>query len=189
VKLYKECLKRGPIYHARCVFFKNNIVHYKELRDRLIDDGIHAVDTIRWLCGGEVVNLSSVTQRIDVPDNNYVAAMVEFDTGAVGMMVTCWASGRRIFKAEMHAPGIWVEVEHEGKGVVYADGDTEGVVHDSKEVAGGEEFWRYAGFLAKHREFLDAVRKRKPPASHFGDAVKTMELAEMMVAQSLLDGR
>jgi predicted dehydrogenase len=188
-KLYNECVKRGPIYHARCVFFKCNIVHYRETRDRLIDDGIHAVDTIRWLCGGEPANVCAVTQRIRVPDNNFVAAMIEFSTGAVGMMVTCWASGRRIFKAEAHAPGVWIDFEHEGKGVLYADGDVKGVVYDSKEVAGGDEFWRYAGFLAKHREFADAVRSKKLPASHFGDAVKTMELAEVMIARSLLEGR
>ena len=189
VKLREQCLERGAIYHALCMFVKCNIAHYTELRDRLIDDGIHAVDTIRWLCGGEAANVCSVTQRINVPDNNYVGAMIEFDNGCVGVLLTCWASGRRIFKCEMHAPGIWVDAEHEGRGVVYADGDVEGVAYDSKEVAGGDEFWRYAGFLAKNREFLDCVRNGSQPGSNFSDAVKTMELAETILAQSLLEGR
>lgn len=189
VKLREECLKRGPIFHALCMFIKCNIVPYVELRDRLIDDGIHAVDTVRWMCGGEVAAVHSITQRIRVADNNYIGALVEFSTGAVGALLTCWASGRRIFKVEMHAPGIWVDAEHEGKGIVYADGDVKGVVHDTKEVAGGGEFWRYAGFLAKHREFIDCVKSKSPPGSSFSDAVKTMELAETILAQGLLEGR
>ncbi len=189
VKLREECLKRGPIFHARCVFFKCNIVPYLDLRDRLIDDGIHAVDTIRWMCGGEVVKVHSVMQGVGVPDNNAVSALIEFSTGAVGIMVTTWASGRRIFKVEMHSPGIWVDAEHEGKGILYANGDTKGVVHDTKEVAGSSEIWRYAGFLAKHREFIDGIRTRTPPGSNFSDAVKTMELAETIVAMDTLRGR
>jgi len=189
VQLRDECLKRGPIFHARCMFVKCDIQHYTPLRDRLIDDGIHAVDTIRWLCGGEVVAVHGVTQRIQVPDNNYASALIEFDNGCVGVLLTTWATGRRIFKVEMHAPGIWVDAEHEGKGIVYADGDVEGVVHDTKDIAGGDEFWRFTGFLAKHREFLDAVRGGTAPSSNFSDAVKTMELAEMILAQSLLEGR
>ena len=189
VKLRDACLARGPIYHALCMFVKCNIVPYTELRDRLIDDGIHAVDTIRWLCGGEFTAVHGVTQRIGVPDNNYVGALIEFSTGCVGVLLTCWASGRRIFKVEMHSPGIWADVEHEGQGVVYADGDTKGVVYDTKDVAGGGEFWRFTGFLAKHREFLDAVRGGPAPTSNFADAVKTMELAEVLLAQSLLEGR
>ena len=189
VKLRDACLEHGPIYHALCMFVKCDIQHYTALRDRLIDDGIHAVDTLRWMCGGDVVNVHGITQRIGVPDNNYVSALVEFSTGAVGVLLTTWASGRRIFKVEMHSPGIWTDVELEGKGVIYADGDTKGVVHDTKEVAGGDEFWRFAGFLAKNREFLDAVRGRGEPSSTFADAAKTMELAETILAQSLLEGR
>ncbi|KPJ55644.1 MAG: hypothetical protein AMS16_03900 [Planctomycetes bacterium DG_58] len=189
VKLREECLKRGPIFHALCMFVKCDIQHYTPLRDRLIDDGIHAVDTLRWLCGGEVENVCAITQRIEVPDNNYAAAMIEFDNGAVGVLLTTWASGRRIFKVEMHSPGIWAEVELEGKGIVYADGDTKGVVYDTKEVSGSDEFRVLAGFEAKHREFLDCVREKRQPSSNFADAAKTMELAEMILAQSLLEGR
>jgi predicted dehydrogenase len=115
--------------------------------------------------------------------------MIEFDNGAVGILLNSWSSGRRIFKVEMHSPGVWVDAEHEGKGVLYANGDTKGVVHDAKEVAGGSEIWRYAGFLAKHREFIDGVKTKTPPGSNFSDAVKTMELAEKIVAMGILAGR
>jgi predicted dehydrogenase len=189
VKLHQECLKRGPIVHACCSFYKRNIAPYLDARDHMMDDGVHAIDTLRWLCGGEVANVQSLIKRVQVPDVNWIGAMIEFDNGAVGVMLNSWSSGRRIFKVEMHAPGICVEAEHEGKGVLYADGDTKGVVYDTKEVAGSDKLWAYGGFLSKHREFIDCVKSKTQPGSNFSDAVKTMEVAEIILAQGLLEGR
>jgi len=188
VKLREQCLERGPIVHAVCRFYKFAITPYLEARDHMMDDGVHAIDTLRWMCGGEVTRVQSVTRRVMVPDINFIAALLEFDTGATGLMVNSWTSGRRIFDVEMHAPGIWVQAEHEGKGVVYTDGDTEGVVYDTREVAGSDELYVYGGFRAKNREFIDALKTGTLPSSHFGDAVKTMEVAERILAQALEGG-
>ena len=189
VKLREECLKRGPIVHAVCQFYKCDIKPYFEARDRMTDDGIHAVDTVRWMCGGDVLHVHGLTKRVQVPDLNFFAALIEFDNGATGIMVTSWSSGSRVFRVEMHAPGIRVDAEHEGKGYLYADGDTKGVVYDSKEVAGSDQIWAYGGFRAKNREFIDAVRTGKQPGSNFSDALKTMEIAQEILAMSFLEGR
>ncbi len=188
VKLREACLARGPITHAVCRFYKCEIRPYLEARDRLTDDGIHAVDTLRWMCGGEVTAVHSVSRRILTPDRNFFAALLEFDSGATGLLITSWTSGRRIFAVEMHAPGICVEAEHEGKGYLYADGNLEPQVYDTREVAGSEAFYVYGGFAAKHREFLDALKAGRLPSSHFGDALKTMQVVERILAQALLKG-
>lgn len=186
VKLRDECLKRGPITHAVCRFYKCMIVPYLDARDHMMDDGVHAIDTLRWLCGGQVVGIESITRRVLVPDINFIIATLRFDNGAVGVMMNSWTSGRRIFAVEMHAPGICVEAEHEGKGILYADGDTKGVVCDTREVAGSDQLFVFGGFQAKNREFIDCVRAGTQPQSNFSDAVKTMEVAERILAQSLL---
>jgi len=188
VKLREECLKRGPITHAVCRFYKCAIDPYLAARDHMMDDGVHAIDTLRWMCGGEVEEIHSVSRRVLVPDINFFAALLEFDNGATGLMVNSWTSGRRIFDVEMHAPGICVEAEHEGKGYLYADGDTEGVEYDTREVAGSDEFYVYGGFRAKNREFIDCLKAGRQPSSHFGDALKTMEVAEKILAQAILRG-
>lgn len=187
-KLHQECLKRGPMVHAICKFYKYMISPYLEARDHMMDDGVHAIDTLRWMCGGDVVKIHSVTKRVQVPDINFFAVLLEFDNGATGVMLNSWSSGRRIFSVEMHAPGIWVEAEHEGKGLLYADGDTEGVEYDTREVAGSDELYVFGGFQAKNREFIDCVKSGTQPGSHFADAVKTMEVAEKILAQALLQG-
>jgi len=186
VQLRNECLKRGPIVHAECAFYKCEPKPYLHARDHMMDDGVHAIDTLRWMCGGEVVNVASQCKRIGTPDINFISALLEFDNGATGVMLNSWTSGRRIFKVEMHAPGICVEAEHEVKGVLYADGDTKGVVYDTKAVAGSDQLYVYGGFQAKNREFIDAVKAGTQPSSNFADALKTMEVAEIILAQALL---
>jgi len=86
----------------------------------------------------------------------------------------------------MHAPGICVEAEHEDKGYLYADGDTKGVEYDTRAVANSDDVYVFGGFQAKNREFIDAVKAGTQPPSSFSDAVKTMEVAETILAQSLL---
>jgi predicted dehydrogenase len=185
--LRDECLKRGPIVHAVCRFYKCDMNPYLNVRDHMMDDGVHAIDTLRWMCGGEVVDIQSTTKRVQVPDINFISAVLHFDTGATGFMLTSWSSGRRIFAVEMHAPGICAEVEPECKGYLYAD--TAGVEYDAREVAGSDEFFVFGGFQAKHREFIDCLKTRTQPGSNFADAVKTMEVAEKILAMALLDGR
>ncbi|HZT41274.1 MAG TPA: Gfo/Idh/MocA family oxidoreductase [Chthonomonadaceae bacterium] len=188
VRLREECLKRGPITHAVCEFYKCNIDPYLAARDHMMDDGVHAIDTLRWMCGGEVVALESVTRRVIVPDINFIATLLRFDNGATGVMLNSWTSGRRTFRVQMHAPGICAEAEHENLGTLYADGDTRGVTYDTREVAGSDEFFVFGGFQAKNREFIDAVKTGTQPGSNFSDAVKTMEVAEKILAQALLRG-
>lgn len=185
-QLRAECLRRGPITHALCRFYKCEIKPYLQARDHMMDDGVHAIDTLRWLCGGEVTRIHSVTKRVHTPDINFISALLEFDNGATGLMVNSWTSGRRIFSVEMHAPGICVEAEHEVGATLYADGDTAGVRYDTRAVAGSDQLFVYGGFQAKHREFVDCVRAGTQASSSFQDALKTMTVAEKILAAALL---
>jgi len=186
VQLREACLQRGPITHAVCRFYKCDPRPFLGARDHMMDDGVHAIDTLRWICGGEVVGIQCLTRRVGVPDINFLTATLEFDNGATGILLNSWTSGRRIFAVEMHAPGICAEAEHEVRGSLYADGDTSGIHFDPREVAGSDQMYIYGGFQAKHREFVEAIRAGRQPSSHFGDAVKTMEVAEKILAMTLL---
>jgi len=185
VKLKEECLKRGPIVHAVCRFYKSNIEPFLGARDHMMDDTVHSIDTLRWICGGEVVKVESHTKRVQTPDINFISTTLSFDNGSTGFLINSWSSGRRIFDVEMHAPNICAEVEHEGKGYLFADGDTKGIEYDTKEVAGGDESYIFTGVKEKCREFVNACQTGKQPSSNFSDAVKTMEVAEIILAQSL----
>jgi len=186
VKLREACLERGPIVHAVCEFYKRGPSPMLGARDHMMDDAVHAIDTVRWLCGGEVTGIESHCKRIGTPDINWIGATLHFDSGATGYVLTSWCSGRRVFRTELHAPGICAEADVEGKGYLYADGDTRGVAYDAAEVAGSDELYVYGGFRAKNREFIDSLKLgREVTSSPFRDCLKTMEVAEKILAQAL----
>ena len=186
VMLREKCLARGPLVHAVCKFYKYLIQPNFDARDHMMDDSVHSIDTLRWMCEGEVTAIESTTKRLQVPDINFISAVLHFDNGSTGFMINSWTSGKRIFAVEMHAPGIYVEAEHEGKGTVYADGDIQGIEFDTRQVAGSDDLFVYGGFQAKNREFIDCLKTGKQPDSNFQDAFKTMELAEKILSQALL---
>ena len=187
---YRECRERGPITHAVCEFYKWAPDAMFGARDHMMDDCVHAIDTLRWICDGEVVDVESRCRRIGVPDVNWIGATLYFENGSVGYLLNSWVSGRRVFRVEIHAPGIAVDAEVEGAACIYAGGDHEGKRFEAKEVAGSDELFVYGGFQAKHREFIDVLRGRiEQTSSPFSDGVKTMEVAETILAQALLHDR
>jgi virulence factor len=189
VKMREECLKRGPITHAICEFYKCDPVPYFGARDRMMDDGTHAIDTVRWMCGGEVVDVEATCKRVGTPDINWISATLHFDNGSTGFILLSFVSGRRVFRVQMHAPRICTDAEVEGKAILYADGDYNGVVYDTKDVAGSNELHVFGGFAAKNREFIDSLKAgREMTSSPFRDCVKTMAVAEEILGQALMQG-
>jgi predicted dehydrogenase len=179
-EMRRRCLQRGPITHAVCEFYKNDHLH---------DDCSHSVDTLRWICGGELAGIESRCRRIGTPDINWVAATLHFDNAATGILINSWSSGRRVFRVEMHSPGIYVDAELEAKAFLYADGDYQGVEYDARKVAGSDEFYVFGGFQQKNREFIDSLKAgRELTSSPFRDCLKTMEIVERIVAAAVLRG-
>lgn len=184
----EKCSERGAITHAIVSFSKNDRVPMLGPRDRMLDDFIHCIDTARWIGNSEVIKIESKCRRLGTPDINWINATLYFENGTVCYTVGNWTSGRRIFKAEIHAPGICAEVEPEKEARIFADGNYEGELLDSKLVAGSDDLIVYGGFLKKHREFIDSVISGiEQTSSPFSDTLKTMKVCESILAQSLLN--
>lgn len=188
-KLRDECLTRGAITHAVCKFYKNELMPDVSARSHMMDDCVHSIDTIRWMCGGEIIKIESHVKRVQVPDINFISATLHFDNGSSGYLINSWSSGKRIFAVEMHAPHIFVEAEHESKGYLYADGDLTGVEFDAKTVAGSGDFHVYTGVMGMVKGFVDSCKSGKQSCPGFSDSVKTMEVAEKILAQAILEDR
>jgi virulence factor len=186
-KARELCLERGPVVHAVCEFYKFAPTPFTGARDHMMDDGVHGIDTLRWACDGDVIGVDSHCRRVGTPDVNWIGAMLYFDNGSVGVLINSWSSGRRLFRVQLHADGVFAEVDPEVEARVFAEGDTEGQRYTAQEVAGSDELWANGGFRAKHREFVDSILTGKDiTSSPLRDAVKTMEVAEVVLANSLL---
>ncbi len=176
------CEKRGPVHTAHASFYKNWVggaPYYRGALDMLTCDGIHAVDTLRYLCGGEVESVASDSRRLDADHWNVHLALVRFSSGATGLLLNNFMAGRRMFSVEVHAPGISFFGDPEEGGQLYADNKTEPIDElDPSVLAGSAEDYRAFGPYDINRHFVDCMLKGKDPETNFDDATKTMELVD-----------
>jgi virulence factor len=197
VALRQEVLARGPVVHGVCEFYKHGPSPMLGPRDHMMDDCVHAIDTLRWICGGgqgshsgaDVVGIESRCRRIGTPDVNWITATLHFANGATGIVLNSWCSGRRVFRVQMHGPGVACDADVEGSATLYSGGDTKGIAFDARQVAGSDQAYVFGGFRAKNREFIDSLKTgREVTSSPFRDCWKTMDVAEKILAQALLEG-
>lgn len=186
------CEKNGPIHSAVASFYKDTgkRPYEKGGIEALTSDAIHAVDTVRYLCEGEVESVASDVRRLGAEHHTAHYALVKFSTGAVGAILTNFMCGRRMFTVEIHSPGVSCFGDLEEGGYIYANGKTEPVEtltplcdpHDPDDYRNFGIPELIVPKSAWHSEvnshFFDCLRKNKQPETHFGDALKTMELVD-----------
>jgi len=179
VEARKRVEERGPLIQCAARFMKNYFAgpYYKGASDILTCDAIHAVDILRWM-GGEVKKIVSDVEKFYAEYDNAFNALLKFENGAIGFLLTNWVVGKRIFRVEMHAKGISAFAEPDDKAIVYKDNKEEGEILPTQEVAKSQETYKYAGFFAENRHFIDCLGQEKQPLTNFSDAVKTMELVD-----------
>lgn len=180
VKVRGMVEERGPILQCAATFYKNSIgagPYYNGAIDILTCDAVHAVDTLRWM-GGEVLALASDIRSLHAEYENSFNALMRFEEGATGFLLTNWVVGKRVHTFEMHAKGISAFIDGNGKAFVYSDNKEEGIALDACEVAGSKENHKYYGFYAENRHFIDCIKQKQMPQTNFTDAYRTMELVE-----------
>jgi hypothetical protein len=83
-----------------------------------------------------------------------------------------------------------VDADVEGKGYLYTDGNTKGEEFSAQGITGSDKTFIFGGFQAKNREFIDSLKAGEElTSSPFRDCLKTMEVAEKILAQAVLQGR
>jgi len=183
------CEARGAVHTAHASFYKNWVggsAYYKGAMDMLTCDGIHAVDTLRYLCGGEVVSVASDSRRLDAGHWNIHLALVRFSSGATGLLLNNFMAGRRIFSVEVHSPGISFFGDPEEGGKLYADNKLEPIqTLDPFALSKSREQHRAFGSYDTNLHFIKCVQQGRQPETHFGDALKTMELVEAVYGSQI----
>ena len=183
------CEKRGTVHTAHASFYKNWVggaPYYRGALDMLTCDGIHAVDTLRYLCGGEVVGVASDNRRLDAGHWNVHLALVRFSSGATGLLLNNFMAGRRSFSVEIHSAGVSFYGDPEEGGQLFADDRADPVERlDPAELAGGSEPWRAYGAWDTNAHFLECVRRGVAPETNFEDALRTMELVDAVYGSQI----
>ncbi len=180
VEVKKMVEERGEMLQCAATFYKNSTgagPYYAGAIDILTCDAVHAVDTLRWM-GGEVVAAASDIRKLYAEYDNSFNALLRFENGATGFLLTNWVVGKRVHVFEMHAKGISAFVDADDEAAIYSDNKAEGQILKAQEVAGSTENRISYGFCGENRHFIDCVKENRMPDTNFADALKTMELVE-----------
>ena len=187
----QEVLARG--LHGVCEFYKHGPSPMLGPRDHMMDDCVHAIDTLRWICAGARGSHSGRTwwgsravAGVSAPlDVNWITATLHFANGATGIVLNSWCSGRRVFRVQMHGLGVACDADVEGSATLYS-GDTR-VAFDARQVAGSDQTYVFGAFRPRTGS-SSTPQDRAEDLLPFRDCLKTMEVAEKILARALLEG-
>lgn len=172
--------ENGPIIQCMSTFHKSspNALYYDGVIDVLTCDAIHAVDTLRWLGGGEVQAVASDINAFGSERENSFNALVKFTSGASGYLCTNWAVGGRIHIFEMHSQGVsaYINPDAGGSAKIYTSAGCTEITPE--EAADSDATHKTYGFYRESRHFVDCIQQNEQPLACFADAVKTMELVQ-----------
>ena len=182
--------ERGPLHQCLAGFHKfegsaDGYGYGRGAGSHLTTDIVHAVDTMRWMAGGEVVAVAADNRAVDMPFVNTHNALVTFSTGCTAILTASRRSGRRDHYFEMHGQGVSAFADDQWLASIYRDGAAEGESVDAAEVGGGSEVIYRFGFFAENRHFIDSIKAGRQPDSCFADAVKTMDLVDRIMQSQI----
>ena len=167
-------------------------------------DTIHAIDLVRWVAGGTPTAAALVAASYEGVVDSAWNGVVRFDNGVTGTVRANYKTGGRVHRLDVHAPGASAYIDlgmgeeiacsatiltHEGEArysLAAAGAAAEKVQRlDGLELAGSKQFHRFYGYYQEDRHFLDCVQGKGKPDPDIGDAARTIELVELLLANRI----
>lgn len=161
-------------------------------------DGVHALDLVRYLAGGECVDCATVAAKFSgCPVENAWSSVMRFDNGVIATMRSNYQAGARVHTFEMHGPraSAFINIGMGGAEceatILYSTsgksmyslaaagvGGIQREYIDGKELAGSDEFYAYYGYKQEDEDFVNAILNGTKPLCTISDAAQTMKLVE-----------
>jgi UDP-N-acetylglucosamine 3-dehydrogenase len=179
VEARRQIEERGPIaqlvgeFHKSVAGFEQSGFPEVVMDRLLMETPIHAIDCIRSLAGSDVAEVHSVVKRRFSKYNDVHAALVLFENGCVAQISSNYTGDGRLERYEIHGQGISAYLEGIRGGYILADRESRELTAEGDAIHAKDEF------------FFDCVRNDRPvgpPGASLDEAVKTMELAEAILA-------
>lgn len=175
-------LDRGPITMCVGEFHKNLLATKGPDHgvSTLHDDIIHAVDFVRYMCGGESTEVYALQDRFFADWKNCYNALVRFSSGAVGIISGNRSSGGRVLRFEIHGRGIAGYIDMPERAEVWVDNAAQPLILTGAQIVDSPNRQDYEGTLAVHRHFIDCIKNGRESLTSFQQCVGTMKLVEQM---------
>lgn len=149
------------------------------LDNMLIESPIHTIDLLRVFAGSDVKEVHSVVRRACSKYKDVHGALILFENGCIGHLLANYTTDARLQRYEIHGRDISAYLEGIREGTVFCDGERH--LLSGVGTGGRREDIRY---------FLDCIKDDQPvslPAANLDEAIKTMDLAENIMAGLRVD--
>jgi predicted dehydrogenase len=178
----REAMRRvkakGPVSLATATFNKQILGDREAFSTTLWDDVTHVVDLLRFMAGGEPVEVSRYRDKFGSSQWNHYTALVRFDNGATGVVFGNRASGGRVLRAELHGVGVGCYMKLPEEIEIYEDNRRSVLGGWEVDGADQKDADRYEGVLTMHEHFVDCVLNRRVPSSDLRDVIHTVKLVD-----------
>jgi predicted dehydrogenase len=146
-------------------------------------DIIHVVDALRDLCGDVSGVAAHVEHHYEQWEGSYnlFNALIRFENGASGILSANRTSGNRYERFEYHGLNVSTYIRAPEQAEIFRRGQPVEIV-TGEGLTGSTESRITYGYKAENVHFLDCLIEDRFPRTHFGDAVKTMELVDRIEA-------
>lgn len=151
-----------------------------------LENAVHIVDLMRFF-GGEVRDVHAISKFTDPDYETFTTAMLEFETGAAGMLIADRSSGQWEESIEIHGGNRSVLVSMPDR-ISITDEQERHVTEMTPLAMGWARSEDKMGFRNAIRHFLDCVRDDKMPLTNAQDAFKTHELLDRILRSAGLPG-
>ncbi len=158
---------------------------HKDNLDRraLVNDGVHMLDYMRWVCGGTPRLLSAVA-RTAAPDREAtLVATFAFEAGPLGVFLLSRRAGRWIEKATIHGAGCTTEVQFPDNSLTHLEGESRFYEFRPKDWAWAVDMPEKGGFQQELEDFVQCVRSRGTPVATAADALESHRLVDAIYRQ------
>ncbi|MEM7534038.1 MAG: Gfo/Idh/MocA family oxidoreductase [Chloroflexota bacterium] len=146
----------------------------------LWNDLTHMVDLVRYMAGGEPIEVTAYRDRFGSDHRNCYTAMIRFDNGATGVIIGNRASGGRIFRSELHGVGFGCYMDMPGSIEIHEDNQAFTMGGWEVDGVAEEDVYQYEGTYTMHQHFIDCVRNGNVPLTDIRDIIHTIKLVDMI---------
>ena len=177
---------KGPVSLATTTFNKQLPQRADEFTTTLWNDLVHIVDLLRYMAGGEPVEVTAYQDKFGGEGFDHYTALVRFDNRATGVMLGNRASGGRVLRSELHGVGIGcymkipseIEIHEDNQVRTLGGWEIDGVPQDDVP--------RYEGLLTMHEHFLDCVVENRQPITDIRDVIHSIALVDQIEAAEIM---
>ncbi len=176
----RRVAEKGPVTLAITTFNKQMLGQNREFTTTLWNDVCHVIDLLRYMAGGEPVEVTAHRETFGAEQRNFYTAFVRFDNNATGVLLGSRASGGRVLRSELHGVGIGCYMKIPEEIEIYDDNNRS--VMGGWEVDGVDErdTPNYEGVLTMHRHFADCVRNRQVPLTDLRDVIHSIHFVDQI---------